>query len=152
MRETVVTSLVADVTKAVQQAGPARMIFMDMSGATKGYATGKPTGGPAPEIAWQDGVDVAAVGESCHGVESIGYAADAERLRLDLTAYRTLLPVGVTLSTAIRPMLPDCDGSDNLSAKVRIAREVGLDWVDFYHYGFMPLDRLDWIREALEAS
>lgn len=64
-------------------------------------------------------------------------------------AYRELLPEGTPLSVALRPMLPDSDSPADLAAKVAVARQVGVDWVDFYHYGFMPLDRLDWIRQAL---
>jgi hypothetical protein len=46
-------------------------------------------------------------------------------------------------------MRPDCDSPANLAAKLAILRERGVAWADFYHYGFMRLDALDWIREAL---
>ena len=39
----------------------------------------------------------------------------------------------------------------NLAAKVRLARELGVARVDFYHYGFLRLGALDWIRAAIEA-
>ena len=125
--------------------------MMDMSGAAKGYATGEPSGDPAPSVAWQGGMDVEGVGGACHGVEAIGYARDPARLRGDLAAYRRLMPNGAALSVALRPMRPDCDSAENLAAKAAVARELGIEWIDFYHYGFMPLDRLDWIREALHG-
>jgi hypothetical protein len=34
---------------------------------------------------------------------------------------------------------------------VRLARDLGLTRADFYHYGFVRLEALDWIREALDA-
>ena len=49
----------------------------------------------------------------------------------------------------LRPSIPDCDSPDNLRAKVDLARERGLRRADFYHYGLMRLDALDWIRDAL---
>ena len=33
----------------------------------------------------------------------------------------------------------------------RLARELGVTRVDFYHYGFVHLGALDWIRAAIEA-
>src|SRR4051794_2794479 len=142
-RELTVTSLVAEVAAAAHEHGAA-LEFIDLSGASKGYATGRPTGGPARAIAWQAGVDVAAVARACDGIEATAYAADVERVREDLDAYGE-----DAVSVILRPAAPDCDGPDNLRAKVDLARERGLRRVDFYHYGLMRLDALDWIRAAL---
>jgi hypothetical protein len=141
VREDVVTSLVAEVAEA---AGETPFEFIDLSGAVKGYADGRPTGPPAPTIAWQVGVDVAAVAGACAGIEAIGYAADPERIRSDLDAYGD-----AAVSVIFRPTTPDCDSPENLRAKVELARERGLRRADFYHYGFMRLDALDWIRAAV---
>jgi hypothetical protein len=141
VREQVVTSLVAEVAQA---AGGTPLEFIDLSGAVMGYADGRPSGPPAPSIAWQLGVDVAAVADACSGVEAIGYAADPERVRGDLEAYGD-----AAVSVILRPTTPDCDSPENLRAKVELARERGLRRADFYHYGFMRLDALDWIRAAL---
>ena len=119
-RERVVTSLAAEAAEAAASEG-VRFAFMDASGAIKGYATGRPEGGPAPAIAWQLGVDLAAVAEACRGIEAIAYAADPKRIRLDLEAYGALLTDGSTLAAALRPMLPDCDSAANLAAKLRLA-------------------------------
>ena len=149
-RAAVVTSLAAEAAKAAASEG-ARFAFMDASGATKGYATGRPEGDPAPAIAWRLGVDLAAVAEACDGIEAIAYAADPERIRLDLEAYGALLPDGSTLAAALRPMPPDCDSPANLAAKVGLARDLGLERVDFYHYGLAPLAALDLIHAAIDA-
>jgi hypothetical protein len=142
-REATVSSLVAEVADATH-AGGAELEFIDLAGATKGYATGRPVGAPAPESSWQLGVDVGAVGAASDGVQAVGYAADPARLRDDLIAYGT-----AATSVILRPMPPDCDSTANLLAKVELARELGLQRVDFYHYGFMRLDALDLIRGAL---
>jgi hypothetical protein len=149
-RTAVVTSLAAEAAEAAASEG-ARFAFMDASGATKGYATGRPEGDPAPAIAWQLGVDLAAVARVCGGIEAIAYAADPKRIRLDLEAYGALLTDSSTLAAALRPMPPDCDSPANLAAKLRLAHELGLERVDFYHYGLAPLTALDLIHAALDA-
>jgi hypothetical protein len=144
VREEVVTSLVADVAEA---ASPVPFEPLDLSGAVLGYASGRPTGPPAPSIAWRLGVDVAAVARASAGIEAIGYAADPERVRADLDAYGD-----AAVSVIYRPAIPDCESADNLRAKVDLARDRALRRVDFYHYGLMRLDALDLIREALIES
>ena len=145
VRERVVTSLVVEVAEAARGGG-AELEIIDSSGATKGYATGRPAGSPAPAVAWQLGVDVRAVAHACDGIEAIGYAADPERIRGDLEAYGN-----AAVSVVLRPTPPDCESAENLRAKVTLARERGLRRVDFYHYGFMRLDVLDWIRAAIAS-
>jgi len=141
VREQVVTSLVAEVGEAT---GETPLEFIDLSGAVKGYADGSPTGAPSPSIGWQLGVDVDAVALACDGIEAIGYAADPKRIRGDLDAYGD-----AAISVIFRPSTPDCDSAEDLRAKVDLARERGLRRVDFYHYGLMRLDALDWIHAAL---
>ncbi len=141
VREQVVSSLVAEVAEA---AGETPFEFIDLSGAVKGYADGRPTGAPSPSIAWQLGVDIDAVARACDGIEAIGYAADPERVRGDLDAYGD-----AAVSVIFRPSTPDCESAEDLRAKVGLARDRGLQRVDFYHYGLMRLNALDWIRAAL---
>jgi hypothetical protein len=74
----------------------------------------------------------------------MGYAADPERIRTDLDAYGD-----AAVSVIFRPTAPDCESPDDLRAKVELVRQRGLRRADFYHYGFMRLDALDWIRAAL---
>jgi hypothetical protein len=143
VREDVVSSLVAEVAAAAR-AGGADFEFIELSGAVKGYATGRPTGAPAPSIAWQLGVDVRRVARACDGLSAMGYAADLDRVRADLDAYGD-----AAVSVIFRPTTPDCETQDDLRAKVELARTRGLRRADFYHYGFMRLDALDWIRAAL---
>lgn len=150
-RSETVTSLVAEAARSAAAEG-AGLAFIDLSGAVKGYATGRPQGDPAPATAWQFGIDVAGVAQACGQVEAIGYAADPERLRLDLSAYRSLIGPDRKLSVIMRPMAPDCDSAQNLAAKLAVARESGAIEAGFYHYGFMRLESLDLIRSALEPG
>ncbi len=150
-RAETVTSLVAEVAEEVDSRGR-RLVFLDLAGAVKGYATGKPTGGPAVEISWRLGIDVAKVARSCHGFEAVGYAAEPERLRLDIDAYRAIVGQECALGVCVRPSPPDCDDAANLAEKTSVARSLGVTRMDFYHYGFLRLGALDWIRAALDAN
>lgn len=144
-----VTSLAAEVSAA---AGAGTSVaFLDLSGAEKGFTTGHPTGDAAPTIGWQAGVDVTSLEKACHTIEATGYAADLDRLSLDLDAYQPLLTDAFRLGLVLRPMPPDCRSADNLVTKVALARERGLKRIDFYHYGFCRLRSLDWIRRSLTA-
>ena len=139
MRERVVTSLAAEVAEA---AAATPFEFLELSGAVKGYADGRPTGGPAPEIAWQLGVDVDAAPAPATGSRPSATrptpSASAAISTRTATPPLGHLPAGPP--TATRP---------NLREKVALARARGLRRVDFYHYGLMRLDALDWIHAAL---
>ena len=150
-RAATVVSLVAEAAEAAA-AEKASFAFIDLSGAVKGYATGRPQGRPAAEISWQFGIDAGGVAAACGQLEAIGYAADPERLRVDLAAYRSALGPEGRLSLIMRPMAPDCEAAENLAAKLAIAREMGVVEVGFYHYGFMRLQSLDLIRSGLDTS
>jgi hypothetical protein len=144
-----VASLTAEVSAA---AGASTSVaFLGLSGAEKGFATGRPTGDAAPMIGWQMGIDVATLAQACGSVESLGYAADPDRLGIDLDAYCHLLDGASRLGLMLRPMPPDCQSADNLVKKVALARDRGLQRIDFYHYGFCRLRSLDWVRQSLSA-
>jgi hypothetical protein len=144
----VVRSLAADLSSAAESEGK-RFAFIDLAGAVKGYETGKPTGLPAAETSWQFGVDPAGIAAASHQLGVVGYTADPDRLRLDLETYRTVIGPDRELAVALRPSAPDSFSPEELRSKVAISREFDAARVDFYHYGFIRLSALDWIREAL---
>jgi hypothetical protein len=150
-REARVASLVAEVAAACRQEG-ADLVFLDASGAAKGYATGHPEGGPAPEVAWQMGVDVGAVARAAGGIGAITYAADPARIELDLDAYRAAAGPDVALEAVLRPSRPDCTDVANLTAKLAACRQRGLRAAGFYHYGLAPMNAIDRVGAALAQA
>jgi hypothetical protein len=150
-RNHTVASLVTEVREALVDSGT-RVAFMDLSGAVKGYATGRPTGNASASISWRLGVNLPQIATSANELEVIGYAFDPERLRFDVEAYRADVRERTRLALALRPLPPDCESTENLAEKIGLARELGITRVDFYHYGFMRLRTLDRIQEALSAS
>ena len=147
-RAETVTSLAAEAAEVANTEG-AGFAFIDLSGAVKGYATGRPEGDATAAVGWQFGIDIQRIAAACGHLEAIGYAADPERLRFDLAAYRSAVGPEGKVSVILRPMAPDCDSADNLAAKLAVARQAGAVEAGFYHYGFMRLESLDLIREAL---
>jgi hypothetical protein len=149
-RSATVTALAAEAAEVAAAAGK-RFVFMDPSGAVKGYWTGKPEGEPAASIGWRLGIDLPALAAVCPEVQALAYAADVERVRLDLEAYRDALG-DATVSAVFRPIPPDCETADNLAAKLALARDLGLTWAGIYHYGFLRLETLDLVRAAFQGA
>jgi hypothetical protein len=145
-RRRTVTGLVTEVAEAVADEG-SRLIFIDLTGAAKGYADGLPTGGLAVQDAWRIGVDPAAVGAVVSGYAVLAYARQTARVAADLEAYRTALGPGRELRAVLRPGFPDTDSADDLAAKVTAAAGFA-DAVDFYAYGLTPFHVLDRIAAA----
>jgi hypothetical protein len=150
----VVTTLAEAVTQAVHHVSPpTRMVFLDPSGATLGYATGHPASEASAEsIAWRDGIDVSAVARACGGLGMLGYFADPLRLEREVRAYLQRLPSGADLEVLLRPMPPDSATSDELALKVDVLRRSGIERIGVYHYGLMRLEALDWIASALSGA
>ena len=89
-RTETVISLVDEVATAASEAPTS---VLDLCGAEKGFATGRPEGEAASALGWQMGIDQAALADVCDTVAVTGYAADPDRLSLDLDAYQTLVPM-----------------------------------------------------------
>jgi hypothetical protein len=154
-RKSVVTSLVREVKEAVAATSSVPVFVMEWSGGLRGAGMGMPVGDmstAAPDRAWQDGVDLEQIAGVCDGMSVLGYVREPNALRRDLEAYRRAIGVERRLSVALRPMPPDCFSPAELAQKIAVLGDFGTDWVEFYHYGFMRLENLEWIAEALTSQ
>ena len=149
-RSEVVTSLVSEISTAVTDEG-SKLVYLDATGAYKGYTDGLPSAGLAAHDAWQLGVDLVALGDLVPSLGVLAYARDAARVADDVIAYRRSTGKDKELRVVLRPGLPDTDSADRLAAKVRAVRAAGADAVDFYAYGLMPYPILDRIPGALSG-
>ncbi|MFK4105334.1 hypothetical protein ACI2L1_35775 [Streptomyces sp. NPDC019531] len=149
-RTATVTSLAGAVAEGVAAEG-SRLVFLDLTGAVKGYADGRPTGALAVDDAWRTGVDPAALSAVVPGYAVLAYARDPDRIAADLTGYRAALADGCSLRAVLRPGMPDTDSAEHLAAKASAAIAAGADAVDFYHYGLVPFPVLDRIPVALKG-
>jgi hypothetical protein len=147
-----VATLASDVAEA---AGASRFVFLDESGAFKGYATGDPQGETSADAGFQIGVEPRAITGPRVGYQVLGYARNPDRLRLDVAAYQDRL--GEAPRVVLRPTLPDCPdcgtaGSENLAAKLAVLADLGVSEVDFYHYGLAPLSNVTMAVAAMRAA
>ena len=147
-RAETVTSLVAEVTAAVEAAGPARFVFMDSMGTSE---SGEQVGPFVADRSWQFGIDLPTVAARCHGLSVLGYSRAHGRFAQDLDRYRAILPEGPPLSLVLSAMPPDCSGTAELRPKLRLAENMGVEWVECFVYGLMRLEGLDWFRAARVA-
>jgi hypothetical protein len=150
-RQRTVTTLVEELVDAVS---PLPVDVMEWSGGLRAVGAGMQIGTPTGTTvsrSWQDGVNVGELPPRCRGLSVQGYVASPEMLRNDLRDYRAAMPRGKALSVCLRPMWPDCESIDVLRSKLSVLREEGAEWVDFYHFGFMPLENLGWVGRARDA-
>ncbi|MFI6477119.1 hypothetical protein ACIBH1_04255 [Nonomuraea sp. NPDC050663] len=147
-RTETVTSLVSEVAQAVAAEG-SRLVFVDSTGAVKGYRDGLPTPGLAAHDAWQFGVDLVALGDLVPSFAVLAYARDAARVADDVGAYLRSVGKDREVRAVLRPGYPDSDSADRLAAKVRGVKAAGAYAVDFYAYGLMSFPVLERIPQAL---
>ena len=148
-RQETVTTLAASVARAVAAEG-ARLVFLDVTGALKGYADGCPQGSLACVDAWQIGVDPAAIGAVVPGYAMLGYARDPARLAAEVAGYLALVGSSCELRVTLRPGAPDTPSAASLPDKLHAAASAAA--VDFYNYGMYPFPVLDRIPQALAQA
>lgn len=150
-RSETVTTLVSEVASAVDAEG-SKLVFIDSTGAVKGYRDGLPTPGLAAHDAWQLGVDLVALGDLVPAFGVLAYARDAARVADDVGAYLRSVGKDREVRAVLRPGHPDSDSTDRLVAKARGAKAAGAMAVDFYAYGLMPHPVLDRIPVTLSEA
>jgi hypothetical protein len=148
MRAGVVTGLVAQV-HAVLAKTRVELSFIDHAGGMSHVMQGASADDDITLASRRLGIDPAAVAAVCDEYAVLGYVDTPQRLRTLLVRYRQLLGKHTRMSVALRPLLPDSWREDNLRDKVAVALAAQPSSMDFYHYAMMPLNRLDWIRDAL---
>jgi len=149
-RMATVASLVAEVREAMHPS-PVQLSFIDHAGGMSHVMAGTSADDEVTLSSRKLGIDVAAVARACDELCLLGYVDTPQRLRAVLASYDRALPE-TPCSVALRPLHPDCPDAAALAAKVAAVRASGAASVGFYHYAMMPLNRLDWIREALASA
>ncbi len=95
-------------------------------------------------------VDAAASAKSTGGVLALGYVKDGASLREPLSAlYSMVGDAEITLGLQLG--LPESGGRKEFLDKMSVAREFGIHSFNFYNYGFVPLENLKWIKEAVTS-
>ncbi len=143
MRERVVTTLQAEVTEAARGAWHGVLARVD-------FAPLRPGG--VADYRLRCGANVATMRGLVDRQDPTLYSPDAAVIGEQLRAYRETLPSGTALMPALRAIRPQTESREALLAAVRACREGGSTALSFYNYGFMRLETLGWIRDALGAG
>ncbi|TPN88422.1 hypothetical protein FJ987_12090 [Mesorhizobium sp. CU2] len=126
-----VTSLVAELREAAHPA--TKVLIIDLKDG------------------WLGGCDLAALGKVCDGAILCAYDMQPGDVASLLAQGRAALGPEKFLGTGYRLFYPEMSGADVLAAKVKPAREPGVDGINFYNYGLVPAARLDWVGTALSG-
>lgn len=146
-REGVVTDLAGAVADTLR-ARSTRFIFNDPAVALR-----RPdTEDLVSDESWRLGINPAAIAGVCDEMQVLGYGADPAMVARDVDGYLTRIGSGVPLRVALRPMFPDCESTENLTAKLRLLVRPEVTAFDFYAYDFMRLEELDRLRDAVAAA
>ncbi len=99
---------------------------------------------------WRAGIDVAAWAAAAPFVALNAYASDPAVIRADLSRFRALAP-GAALVVGLNGTHQVTGSAESLVGQALAAAQSGPVELSFYHYGLLPLERLAWVRRALEA-
>ena len=94
------------------------------------------------------GVDPQRAGNATGGVLALGYVKDGAALRSPLASLQSQL-AGKEITVGFQVGLPESGGKAEFLSRMVAARELGISSFNYYNYGFIPLENLDWIKESL---
>lgn len=97
------------------------------------------------------GMDVRRVAAITGGVLMPGYVKDGPALRAPLTAVQELAN-GKQVIVGFQVGLPESGGKEEFLSRMSAAREMGIQDFNFYNYGFIPLENLQWIFDGLHGE
>lgn len=145
-RRDTISRFVDGIRERVTTASPGTEVaVIDVSG----YFASLDAAATSTGVASRDGFDLRRLGSMVDRLSITAYFGDIERYRTELEGYVQELGDARRLEVILRPAPPDSAGPAELRERVRIARDVGVEHLAFYHYGMLRLEALDWIRIAL---
>ena len=96
---------------------------------------------------WELGIDNQKISKIVDTYEPLVYRTTSEGVAALANSY--LKDVSAPVSAILRPTFPDCTEEQNLIAKVKALRELGITEIDFYLLDtFRPRD-LTWVKRAI---
>jgi hypothetical protein len=94
------------------------------------------------------GIDAAKLSAITGGVLMPGYLRDGNALRKPLADMQDIVGVN-DLIVGLQVGLPGSGGRPEFQSRMKTAREMGVTDFNFYNYGLIHLQNLDWIRESV---
>ena len=94
------------------------------------------------------GVDPQRAANATGGVLALGYVKDGPALRAPLASLQSQL-AGKEITLGFQVGLPESGGKAEFISRMSIARELGISSFNYYNYGLIPYENLEWIKESL---
>lgn len=134
-REDVVTSLIAEIRKAVRKDANVAVI----------PSVARPTGG-----AWYEGSDLKAQGQAAGIIEACFYEPGAARVKADLFDVKRRLRGAGKLRGILRPAHPDFPGEAEFLGAVEALASGGVKELAFYNWGHLRQVNVERIGKAMK--
>ncbi|MFC2076582.1 hypothetical protein ACFLT7_05820 [candidate division KSB1 bacterium] len=126
-------------------------LLAEIKSAADGRASLRPILEHPPEISPLFGIDLNRLNEIASEVTVLAYKAGIEETIEYAERYRAALPKNLQITVGLHGGEPYMDGPENFAGKIKGLKAAGFESLSFYNYGFMRLENLDWIREALRG-
>ena len=139
-RESAVAALYQEVVSVAHKSG-AKFIYEDQSPLLDTNSA------KTLDRSWELGIDNQKISKIVDRYEPLVYRTTPEGVSALANSY--LKDLSVPVSAILRPTFPDCTAEQNLIAKVKALRELGINEIDFYLLDtFRPRD-LIWVKKAI---
>jgi hypothetical protein len=103
-------------------------------------------------VDWPCGIDLRAPENGLQAVDVAHYSADCAGVENTINGLKAELPANVRVYAVVRPGHPDCEGAEQLAAKIAALRRSGVEQISFYNYGLMRECEFEWIAQALDTA
>lgn len=103
-----------------------------------------------PAVQRSVGVDLRRIADVTGGVLALGYVKDGAALRAPLVSLQSQLP-GKEITLGFQVGLPESGGKAEFLSRMSIARELGISSFNYYNYGLIPYENLEWIKDSLKG-
>ena len=144
-REATVTQLAEQVHQVLRESST-NFIFNDPAGAFQ------QPGDAYSDESWRIGIDTYEISKVCDAVQVLAYGSSPAKIEENVRRYRQLLANDLPMRVALRPMWPDCESTENLTAKLKSVQVDGVIAADFYAYDFMRIEELDRVQSSIVAA
>jgi hypothetical protein len=133
MRKNVVTSLVAEIRAAI----PQQQVILRPIVSSKYWLNER------------SGVDLPALKESIGEYNILAYLKLPEDVADAVQAYQKQYSLSLPVTVGLSAMYPVTESKENLVEKVHRCKQLGIERFSFYNYSLMPMENLEWIKEAI---
>jgi len=95
-------------------------------------------------------VDPAKAAKLTGGLLALAYVRDGEALRAPVAELRNLVG-DAEIRAGLQVGLPESGGKNEFLGRMKVLRSLGIVDFNFYNYGFIPYQNLEWVKESVSG-